>query len=433
MSFPYLAVSDEATAPAAPLVRVNQKVLRVAHEAASRKLWWLGMPIEGECALPPLPPANVVFVRQHPHSDLAMGLTEFTEGKASEEEDGGAGWLAVQLALCAGRPPVLDDCVHWVFEHEARWREIVADPLASDYWQNVPKPWQCLAAIFEWIALLDAGHGFVSHLPVSVNAAALPVKGNGEPRREVRIDEAMGELLAYAAVATIQDGWTVIGVGPGVFATHARDAPKLAWWLKGGLEFADREEGADMQQTPKYKTAIAWAVPSVQPAREGSLGFYACGWAISYDGGKTWPLDGVSVSEQPDGDSWSAGIIATRKVLEAVDPHTSLRINVRNKTLADCYVAGWQDGRGKPQAGADVAQPIFDLKASKRLTSLTIQQAPADKMATSLLKRAKAAAKERDAALTSAERRAVPGAPGAQPKNQTGGFPPIDETGNDLP
>lgn len=250
MSFPYLAVSNKAAAPAAPLVRVNQKVLRVAREAASRELWWLGMPIEGEWAPPPLPPANVVFVSQHPHSDLTMGLTEFTEGKAIEEDDGSAGWLAVQLALCAGRPPVLDDSVYWVFEHEARWRKIVADPLASDYWQNVPKPWQCLAAIFEWIALLDAGHGFVSHLPVSVNAAALPVKRDSDPLREACLDENIQGALAYAAVATIQDGWNVIGVSPGVFATHARDAPKLAWWLAGGLDFAETEEAQQRNEAP---------------------------------------------------------------------------------------------------------------------------------------------------------------------------------------
>ncbi|TNC09031.1 hypothetical protein FF100_27385 [Methylobacterium terricola] len=242
MSFPYLAVSNGATARAAPLVRVNQKVLQVAREAASRKLWWLGVPIEGEWAPPPLPPANVVCINQHPHSDLAMGLTAFTKGKAIEEDDGGAGWLAVQLALCAGRPPVLDDCVRWVFEHEARWRKIVADPLASAYWQNMPKPWQCLAAIFEWIALLDAGYGFVSHLAVSVNAAALPVKRNGDPLREVCLDENIEGGLAYAAVETIKDGWTVIGVSPGVFATHAQDAPRLAWWLAGGLDFAGSEE-----------------------------------------------------------------------------------------------------------------------------------------------------------------------------------------------
>lgn len=242
MSFPSTAVSKEAAAPTAALVRVNQKVLRVANEATSRGLWWLGVPIEGEWAPPPLPPANVVFVSQHPHSDLTMGLAEFAEGKAIEEDDGGAGWLAVQLALCAGRPPVLDDCVSWVFEHETRWREIVADPLASDYWQTMPKPWQCLAAIFEWIALLDAGHGFVAHLPVSVNAAALPVKRNGDPLREVCLDENIEGALAYAAVATIQDGWTVLGVSPGVFATHAQDAPRLAWWLAGGLDFAGTEE-----------------------------------------------------------------------------------------------------------------------------------------------------------------------------------------------
>lgn len=105
--------------------------------------------------------------------DFSRGLLLFAEGKPITEENGAAGWLAVQLASSWGIDKVsFEDRIAWVEEREDLWRRIAADPLHNLEWSNaavVDKPWQSLAAIFEWVAFLDVGFGYISKLPCSID------------------------------------------------------------------------------------------------------------------------------------------------------------------------------------------------------------------------------------------------------------------------
>ena len=110
----------------------------------------------------------------HPQgADLARGLLTFAEGLPITEENGGSGWLAVQLATSLGVDKVpFDKRIAYVEQKESLWRTIAADPLdpmVRDEWGGADKPWQALAAIFEWVAFLDHGYGYVSHLPIMVD------------------------------------------------------------------------------------------------------------------------------------------------------------------------------------------------------------------------------------------------------------------------
>ena len=104
--------------------------------------------------------------------DTARALLECANGKAVHLENDGGAWIAIHLSACWGFDKAsFEDRIDWVFEREALWRRIAADPLGNLEWtdKKVDKPWCSLAAIFEWVGYLDHGDGFVSHLPISVD------------------------------------------------------------------------------------------------------------------------------------------------------------------------------------------------------------------------------------------------------------------------
>ncbi len=103
-------------------------------------------------------------------NDIARGLLTFADGFAITEANGGAGWLAIQLATSWGMDKVsFEDRIQWVEENETMWRLIDEDPFENREWSEADKPFQTLAAIFEWVEFLNTGYGFYSHLPVMVD------------------------------------------------------------------------------------------------------------------------------------------------------------------------------------------------------------------------------------------------------------------------
>ena len=104
-------------------------------------------------------------------ADLSRGLLEFANGVAIVDECARS-WLAIHLSNCYGYDKVtLEERVKWVEEREALIRAVAADPLNNLFWVDADKPWQFLAACFEWAAFLDEGFGFVSTLPIQMDGS----------------------------------------------------------------------------------------------------------------------------------------------------------------------------------------------------------------------------------------------------------------------
>lgn len=103
--------------------------------------------------------------------DFARGLLEFSEGRPITESNGGAGWLAINLATQFGVDKIdYEGRIAWVEEREAVWRRIAHNPIGClDEWATADKPWAALAAIYDWVGFLEVGFGYVSHAPVSVD------------------------------------------------------------------------------------------------------------------------------------------------------------------------------------------------------------------------------------------------------------------------
>jgi len=118
--------------------------------------------------------------------------------------------------------------------------------------------------------------------------------------------------------------------------------------------------------------------------------------------------------------------MAIRGVLENVAPRTSLTIYVANKALADCYRTKWVSVRGEPQAEADAAAPIFQLRDELQL-DLKIVHCPLDLRGELLKTMARRAAQEKDKTLTADERDQIPPCREAKGPRKKKCFPPVDD------
>lgn len=145
--------------------RATSRTLRLAMEFSEFQRFYFPHMMDFRGRIYPIP------VGLNPQGDdFSRGLLTFAEGKEVTEENGAAGWIAVQLASSWGIDKVsFEDRIAWVEEREEMWRRIAADPLHNLEWSSADKPWQSLAAVFEWVAFLDFGWGYVSHLPCSID------------------------------------------------------------------------------------------------------------------------------------------------------------------------------------------------------------------------------------------------------------------------
>ncbi len=118
-------------------------------------------------------------------TDAARALLEFQAGKPLDAA--GEFWLAVHVADSYGYDKVpFEERIQWVTDHQAAIAALAGlvtsdgepaldrlerlPPELKDFWAQADKPWVFLAACIEW-ANHDAP-GFVSHLPIALDASA---------------------------------------------------------------------------------------------------------------------------------------------------------------------------------------------------------------------------------------------------------------------
>lgn len=103
--------------------------------------------------------------------DIAKALLQFADGKPLGAT--GGRWLAIHLANLFGIDKVsFDDRVRWVEEHDAVILDSAENPLdGARFWSTAEKPWQALAACFEWAGYREAGGDFVSKLPIALDGS----------------------------------------------------------------------------------------------------------------------------------------------------------------------------------------------------------------------------------------------------------------------
>jgi len=104
-------------------------------------------------------------------ADLSRGLLEFANGVAIKDECARS-WLAIHLSNCYGNDKVsLEDRVKWVEDNEEAILAVAADPYSNKMWVDADKPWQFLAACFEWAGFKAEGWGYISTLPIQMDGS----------------------------------------------------------------------------------------------------------------------------------------------------------------------------------------------------------------------------------------------------------------------
>lgn len=116
-------------------------------------------------------------------ADAAKGLLEFSEGKPLGEE--GAVWLALQLSGSYGfDKATLQERVDWVFDNQDAILMSAASPLDCHWWLKGDKPWQVLAACFEWERYCIEGPDAVSHIPCAMDGSCNGLQHYGAMLRD---------------------------------------------------------------------------------------------------------------------------------------------------------------------------------------------------------------------------------------------------------
>ena len=105
--------------------------------------------------------------------DMAKSLLQFAEGKELGEE--GVLWLKVHIANLFGVDKVaFSDRIQWVDDNHVQLIQSALFPENAEFWRTADKPWQALAACFEYAGAMMMHGGpeeYVSHLPIAMDGS----------------------------------------------------------------------------------------------------------------------------------------------------------------------------------------------------------------------------------------------------------------------
>lgn len=154
--------------------------------------------------------------------DSGKALLLFAEGK--ELGDEGVAWLAIHLANTFGYDKAdFDGRIQWTEENTSLILDSAFNPLDGQrFWLNADKPFQFLAACYEWAGYTIQGKSYVSHLPVGMDGSC-----NGLQNFSAMLRDPVGGTYTnlvpsekpsdiYAKVASIVNDWVQADAKAGV-------------------------------------------------------------------------------------------------------------------------------------------------------------------------------------------------------------------------
>lgn len=111
--------------------------------------------------------------------DFVKALLEFSEGEALGSETA-ADWLAIHIANLFGIDKVtFEERVKWTKDNTEMLLSIAANPFDDRRWEDADKPWQALAAAFEWAGYMKDGLAHVSRIPVALDGSCSGLQNFG--------------------------------------------------------------------------------------------------------------------------------------------------------------------------------------------------------------------------------------------------------------
>lgn len=206
------------------------RVIRMANEfSAYDKFWYVWtFDFRGRMYT-----ATSGFSPQGP--DVAKGMIRFAEGKPLGER--GLYWLKVNMANRFGYDKEdYDERVKWVDAQRAVWEAIADDPVGHrDKWKGADKPYQFLAAVFEYVGALRSPdpEAFISYLPIGLDGSCNGLQNFSAMLR----DEVGGRATNLVPGPKPADIYSEVGRVCGLKVSTALVSPE------GDTEFRARIQG----------------------------------------------------------------------------------------------------------------------------------------------------------------------------------------------
>ena len=155
--------------------------------------------------------------------DSGKALLMFAEGKALGET--GAAWLAIQLANTFGYDKVdFDSRIEWAEKSTDAILDSALRPIDGErFWLKADKPFQFLAACFEWLGYTMQGAEYVSHIAVALDGSCNGLQNFSAMLRDERGGRATNLVPSekpsdiYQEVANVVQGFIDIDVEDGIY------------------------------------------------------------------------------------------------------------------------------------------------------------------------------------------------------------------------
>jgi DNA-directed RNA polymerase len=160
--------------------------------------------------------------------DSGKALLSFAIGKPLGDE--GVAWLAIHLANTYGYDKVtFEERIQWTVDNtEAILDSALKSVEGNRFWLEADKPFQFLAACFEWVGYTMQGKDYVSHLPVGLDGSC-----NGLQNFSAMLRDPVGSKATNVSPSdTPSDIYTeVAGVTQGLIDADAAEgvAEAIAW------------------------------------------------------------------------------------------------------------------------------------------------------------------------------------------------------------
>lgn len=285
----------------------------VADQLTHVEQFWIPHTLDFRGRVYPVPHFN------QQRADHIKGLMRFAIGKPLG--DNGVYWLMVHLANCGDFEKVskasFDDRVQWVLHNEPMVLRIARDPKATfDIWSKADKPFQFLAACFEWAAYMEAFHqgeeyNFISHLPIALDgsnsglqhyAASLrSLEGsyvNLTPSEKPRdIYQAVADIVLEATQADAATGDPVASLVLGEGITRKLVKRNVMTFAYSSVQFGFKQQLLTDLMGPLNLKVLEGSIPSNPYDIDGDRGFKAAGYIAS----KVWKAVNTLVQQAGEG------------------------------------------------------------------------------------------------------------------------------------
>lgn len=166
---------------------VQQQQIKLAHRFAEEPAIYFPHTVDFRGRIYPAAGLGAVNPQGN---DAGKGLLEFSRGKPLGPT--GARWLAIHLANCFGVDKVsLDERELWTRMNAPMILTCAVEPLTDTRWMQADKPFQFLAACFEWLGYDLEGDDFVSHLPIAMDGSCSGLQHFAAMLRDQKTAEAV--------------------------------------------------------------------------------------------------------------------------------------------------------------------------------------------------------------------------------------------------